>query len=156
MSGFIDHFRGTELTTLIVEYRKEDAFTFGSIAHAKKFCDDPRYDFSFNPDCAEDQNKTLRVKIAGTSPSASEICTASLHREGKFVYVFIRVMFKVSVKNGRTADDFDFWAESHGGHYCVQIEPSSTGWEPNEDFAGEVYLGTKNEYGHSFSDLYPS
>jgi hypothetical protein len=85
----------------------------------------------------------------------ADIFTTIIKQTGRDVYVKIRVMFKVSVKGQHTEYDFDDWAESQAGQYCVLLEPLTADWEPVEDFAGEVYLGTKNEYGHSFSDLYP-
>lgn len=110
---------------------------------------------SFDPNSADDGNKALQVKIVGNPPSASEISTTVTERKGKDVYVHIRVMFRVSVKGSYTEDNFDLWAESQGGYICVLLEPSTLDWDSLEDFAGEVYLGTKNEYGHSFSVLYP-
>jgi len=143
------------LTTLLIECRREDAFRFASIAQAKSFCKNPSFGFSFDPSAADDGNKSLRVKLVGEAPATTDISTTIVKRVRKDVYVNVRVMFVVSVKDNTSQDEFDNWAEYQGGSYCVLIEPHDIDWGVPEDFAGEIYLGTKNEYGMPLSELYP-
>ena len=63
-------------------------------------------------------------------------------------------MFSVVIKDDYTEDDFDEWAYDQGGWSTVRCEPEGYEFDFSEDFEGAAYLGSKNEYGISFSEFY--
>lgn len=134
-----------------VELRKTDAFKFSSASDAKAFHADPKLDFSFDPEHSDDSNKKLKIKLEGEQPSASDFVVVETQRQRDVVIVQYRVMFKVSVGSKYTEDDFDVWAENDGGWSCAFCEPVEYECEPAE-FAGDTYLGSKDEYGFSFNE----
>lgn len=134
-----------------VELRKTDAFKFQSATDAKAFQANPKLDFSFEPENADDSNKNLKVKLEGDPPSADDFVIVDTQRQRDVVIIMFRVMFKVSVSGKLSEDDFDAWAESDGGWTCAFCEPEGYDCE-TADFAGETYLGSKDEYGFSFND----
>lgn len=137
-----------------VELRKEEAFVFENIEDASSFEENPKLNFCFFPEEADDGNETLNVEIVGEIPKADDFCFVEVRRDDNVVALNYRVMFSVVIKDDYTEDDFDEWAYDQGGWSTVRCEPEGYEFDFSEDFEGAAYLGSKNEYGISFSEFY--